>query len=621
MFDDDKEKIRAAVDFQQLVSERVQLTRKGSDLWGRCPFHHEKSASFHINPTTQLWKCFGCGKGGDMFAYVMLLENLSFGDALRYLADKYGIELTPRATHTSHVPSRTRLFACMQEAENYFVHTLLCDPRERVGEARAYLSHRGFDNELSKKWHIGYAPSDTGLIEHLRACGYTNQEMLACDIAVTTTWGIRSRFFNRVMFAIHDEHGKPIGFGGRVLGDEKPKYLNTKETALFHKGKNLFALDMAKDSITQTSMVIVCEGYTDVIAMHEHGFTNTVAALGTALTHEHMRLLERFSPQRAICMFDGDAAGQKAAERAIQFMDTTSMALMCVILPNGEDPAEYLSSHTPAELMHLIDNAEPLLSFVLAHRLARYDLRIAGQRIEALKDVSKLLSPLKHSLLLDDFVEQIADMLSLEKTRVKDEVMRASADRVSTDYTMKASHHVGFSTSEHSSEASDDFEHARAGILSTLNAEGQAQYKAEEELLCLVVEHPECLAKNKKSFAEIDWIDTTHEALAQSIIRAAQTYTASDLVAYLTSNIETAPQILSSGSMRLTSTMDTEARYAFLTRSITIAHLSLRIQQIKARLRTQRASLSYQEAQALLEEATRTQKHVNNLKNELFSAS
>lgn len=621
MFDDDKEKIRAAVNFQQLVSERVQLTRKGSDFWGRCPFHHEKSASFHINPTTQLWKCFGCGKGGDMFAYVMLLENLNFGDALRYLADKYGIELTPRTAHASHTPSRTRLLACMQEAESYFSRILLCDPRESVGSARTYLSHRAFDSELCKRWHLGFAPSDDGLIKHLRSCGYTNEEMLACDIALTTTWGIRSRFFNRVMFAIHDEHGKPIGFGGRVLGDEKPKYLNTKETALFHKGKNLYALDRAKDSITKTSVVILCEGYTDVISMHEHGFTNTVAALGTALTLDHIRLLERFSPQRAICMFDGDAAGQKAAERAIQFMDTTSMALMCVILPNGQDPAEFLASHTPDELKRLIDNAEPLLSFVLAHRLASYDLRIAGQRIEALKDVSQLLSPLKHSILLDDFVEQIADMLSLEKGRVKDEIIRTRGADSSRAHAVSTPAHVGFSSEQKTAGLAEGFDELRARTLSTLNTEGVAQYKAEEELLCLLVEHSGLLDKNREAFGNINWIDTQHEALAHMIENAPYAHTSSELVAYLSSQIEIAPQILSSGKMRLTSTMDIDGCFAFLIKSIDIAQSSLCVQRINARLRTQRETLSYEEAQELLEEAIRMQKHVNNLKKDLFNES
>ena len=639
MVDDDREKIRQAVNFEQLVGEHVQLTRKGSDLWGCCPFHHEKSASFHINPQTGLWKCFGCGAGGDMFAYVMSAENLNFAGAVQYLADKYGIELS----HTPHARDgirRNRLFACLAAAEQHFMRTLFTCPQEEASAARSYLHNRGLTSDICKAWSIGYAKGDDNLIAELTRSGYSRKELLACDVAHAGAYGLRSRFFNRVMFAIHDEQGKCIGFGGRVINDGKPKYLNTKETPLFHKGKHLYAIDKAKDGIIQTGEVIVCEGYTDVIAMHTHGFTNTVAALGTALTLNHIRLIERFARTRIICMFDGDAAGQKAAERAIQFIDQTSLALMCVVLPNNQDPCEFLTSHPQEELASYLSHAEPLMNFVLRHTLARFDMRVPGQRIEALKSAARILSAVKHSLLIDDFATQLADMLALDVTRVKEQIMKTQpmthasfSDELTPAPAPAVAPAPAAAAAPAAAPQTAPFQHAaqpasgqaaaqvasasQAAHMQLLSSDAKRQYKAEEELLCLLVRTPGAYARYAQPLAAIPWIDDDHKRIAQLICQHASHMDIPQLIDTICAQLPSAAYILASGRIPSTTTLSQDDAISFLLTSIQIVSSTMRMQEIKSYLKRNSQTLSFDESQTLLKQATALQKNVNNLKKSL----
>lgn len=417
--DDDRERVRQATDIIALVGETVQLKQRGSnDFWGCCPFHHEKSPSFHVNASTGLWKCFGCGAGGDVYDYVMKRENLDFPDAIRYLADRAGIELTEERGSAHKGPRRNRIIECLTQAEAFYSLMLMRGRGEGPDAGRKYLAGRGFGSAICKRWHLGYAPGRGTLVAHLRQLGFSNAEMLAADLAVERSGRLQDRFYDRVMFPIHDEQGRTIAFGGRVLTDAKPKYLNTKETAVFHKGKHLFAFDRAKESIAAKGVAIVSEGYTDVISLHEAGYTNAVAALGTSFSLDHVRTLSRFA-RKIICMFDGDAAGQKAAERAIQFIDKTEADLRCVVLPNNQDPAEFLASHDHAELQLILDAAEPLMDFVFRKRLAGFDLSSPGRRVAALNDLAELLAPLKNSYLLDAYATQLADALGMDVEETK----------------------------------------------------------------------------------------------------------------------------------------------------------------------------------------------------------
>lgn len=417
--DEEREKVRQATDILSLVGETVELKQRGAnDFWGCCPFHHEKSPSFHVNVSTGLWKCFGCGAGGDLFDFVMKRENLDFPDSIRYLADRAGIELVEERGPARKGPRRNRIIECLTEAESFYSLMLMRGRRDGPAAGRSYLAGRGFGSAICKRWHLGYAPGHGALVAHLRQKGFSNAEMLAADLAVERGGRLADRFYDRVMFPIHDEQGKTIAFGGRVLTDAKPKYLNTKETAVFHKGKHLFAFDRAKENIAAKGVAIVSEGYTDVISLHEAGYNNAVAALGTSFSLDHVRTLSRFA-NKIICMFDGDAAGQKAAERAIQFIDKTEADLRCVVLPNNQDPAEFLASHDHAQLQPILDRAEPLMDFVFRKRLAGYDLSSPGRRVAALNEIATLLAPLKNSYVLDAYATQLADALGMDVEETK----------------------------------------------------------------------------------------------------------------------------------------------------------------------------------------------------------
>ena len=337
--DEDKEKVRQATDFVQLVAETVELRQRGQEFWGCCPFHGEKSPSFKVNPNTGLWHCFGCGEGGDVFSYVQKRENLDFPDAIRFLADRAGIELSEERGGRRG-PRRNRLIDCLAEAQSFYATMLMRGRGEGPDAARAYFGSRGFGGDVCRRWGLGYAPGRGALVSDLRSCGFSASEMIAADLALDRGGRPVDRFFDRVMFPINDEQGRPIAFGGRVIGPKKDtaKYVNTRDTAVFNKGKHLFAYDRAKETMAATGEAIVCEGYTDVISMHENGFTNAVAALGTAFRLDHIKLMERQRVNRIICMFDGDAAGQRAAERAVQFIDKTTAELRCVVLPDNQDP-------------------------------------------------------------------------------------------------------------------------------------------------------------------------------------------------------------------------------------------------------------------------------------------
>ena len=424
--DEDKERVRQATDLVALVSETVELRQRGQEFWGCCPFHGEKNPSFKVNPNTGLWHCFGCGEGGDVFSYVQKRENLEFPDAIRYLADRAGIELAEERGG-QRGPRRNRLIECLTEAESFYSTMLMRSRSEGAAQARAYFAGRGFGSDVCRRWGLGYAPGRGALVAHLRQRGFSAREIVAADLAVDRSGRPSDRFYERVMFPIHDELGRTIAFGGRIMGKKKDvaKYVNTRDTAVFNKGKHLFAYDRAKQTMAATGQAIVCEGYTDVIAMHEAGFTNAVAALGTAFRLDHVKLMERQRVHRITCMFDGDAAGQRAAERAVRYIDKTTAEFRCVVLPDDMDPMEFLAARGADELRPILEAAEPLMDFVFAKRLEGLDLSVPGRRVAALKDMASLLAPLKHSVLLDEYATRLADTLGLEVEDAKRAIREA----------------------------------------------------------------------------------------------------------------------------------------------------------------------------------------------------
>ena len=443
--EEDKQKVREANDLVALMGERSPLKQKGRDFWVCCPFHSEKTPSCKIDPVRQTFHCFGCGESGDVFSYVMKMEDLTFPEAVHRLAERAHIEIADDGKRQGkHLGQgrRARLMAvCEQTAE--FYHTQLMRSKSpEAAAARTYLSGRALGGQVPKTWRLGFAPGRGALVRHLTAQGFKPDEMIEANVALAGRDGhLRDRFFNRVMFPINDEAGGCIAFGGRVVGQGEPKYLNSQETPLFHKGRVLFALDKAKAAMAATGAAIVCEGYTDVIAMHEHGIENVVATLGTSLTRQHIRVLSRHARNRIIYLFDGDAAGQRAADRALQFIDSSMtpeagharIELAAVTLPDNLDPAEYLEKHGADELSCLIDRAKPLLEYGIERRLSRWDLSRAEGRAAALSDALSVLAPIKDSLLAKDYARQIASRCRAREEDVMAQLAALKAPRVADD--------------------------------------------------------------------------------------------------------------------------------------------------------------------------------------------
>lgn len=644
--DEDKEKVRQATDFVQLVAETVELRQRGQEFWGCCPFHGEKSPSFKVNPATGLWHCFGCGDGGDVFSYVQRREGLEFPDAIRYLADRAGIELTEERGG-ARGPKKTRLMEALGEAESYY-HTMLMRGRGAGPDAaRRYLAGRGFGADVCRRWALGFAPGHGSLVAHLRGKGFSASELVSADVATERQGRLSDRFFDRVMFPIHDELGRTIAFGGRVLErrDNVAKYVNTRDTPAFNKGKHLFAYDCAKETMAATGVAIVCEGYTDVIAMHEAGFTNAVAALGTAFRLDHVRLMERQRVSKIICLFDGDAAGQRAAERAVRYLDKTSAALLCVILPDGLDPMEFLSAHGAEALRPILASARSLMDFVFEKRLAGHDLSSPGRRVRALEDMASLLAPLKHSVLLDDYATRLADTLGMDVDQTKRVIREAPVVGLEEERFRSGSRQAlapararVLSTPAPPDEATaapddyvlaDAYEDAapRAAApspggepLAALSSDERMQVASERELLCALAQRPDALRPYEERIASLSWADERHEAMAWAILSTPAGTSPSAAVDAAQTVVDDAPRILSGGRVMSAEELSDTEKLDLIVDTVELFSCRRRVRQIRARLRGE-SDAAGDESQRLFQEATRLQRRVNELVRKLSSVS
>ena len=437
--EEDIQKVREANDLVEVIGERTPVKQRGRDFWCCCPLHNEKTPSFKIDPALQLWHCFGCGEGGDVFGFIMKTEDLSFPEAVRRLAERAHIDIAESGGRKSIGSSRkARLKAVCDETSQFYHCQLMRNPGSDASAARSYLGARGLGGEVPKTWQLGFAPGHGQLVRHLSAKGFKPDEMVQANVALSNDGGkLRDRFYNRIMFPINDPQGECIAFGGRVVGKGEPKYLNSQETPLFHKSQVLYGMDKAKAAMASTGIAVVVEGYTDVIALHEAGVRNAVATLGTALTMRHIRLLSRHAQHRIVDLFDGDEAGQRAADRALAFIDDSMtpeagksrIELAAVTLPDNLDPADFVAQRGAEELQKLIANAQPLLKYGIERRLARHDLSRAEGRAAALADALQVLAPIKDSMLARDYAVQIATSVRAREQDVIDQLEHLKAPK------------------------------------------------------------------------------------------------------------------------------------------------------------------------------------------------
>ena len=654
--DEDKERVRQATDFVALVSETVELRQRGQEFWGCCPFHGEKNPSFKVNPNTGLWHCFGCGDGGDLFSYVQRRENLDFLDSVRYLADRAGIELNEERTG-QRGPKKSRLVECLSATEAFYSTMLMRGRGEGPDAARAYLSSRGFGGAVCRDWGLGFAPGRGSLVAHLRDKGFTYAEMIAGDVAVNRNGRTADRFYDRVMFPIHDEMGRTIAFGGRVIGPKKDtaKYINTRDTSVFNKGKHLFAYDRAKETMAATGVAVVCEGYTDVIAMHQAGYTNAVAALGTAFRLDHIKLMERQRVSKIICMFDGDAAGQRAAERAVQFIDKTSCALLCVVLPNNQDPMEFLAANGAEAMRPYLDGAGPLMDFVFDKRLGNLDLGTPGRRVKALEDMARVLAPLKHSLVLDEYATRLSDVLGFDVDDVKAAIKAAPVEKDDEPSHQRQGSGAGRAPSaskqrEHQQDypdyvpsyddyvpSYDDYEGyvpdygygettpppaapaRQSSSLNLLSDDDRLQYSTEVELLSFMAAKPAQVKPYGERLADISWVDERHEAICWAMLATPQDATCAQVVAAATAVEPTAPRIISGSKVMAETGMTDEQKVEVLLDTLDLYSAKRQVRDIRGKLK--RPQASPEATNELFAQATQLQKKINALVVKLSRSS
>lgn len=411
--------IRDRIDIAEIVGQHVSLTRAGQNLKGLCPFHQEKSPSFTVSPSRQIFHCFGCGAGGNVFTFLTRITGASFPETVRELGRKVGIEVQDTAAHSGPHAAQTARFEQLNQAAATWFQQNLREERDGA-EAREYLAGRGIEQATIDRFGIGVAPAEwDGLIRSLSKQGFMQAELSSAGLIIAreSGSGFYDRFRARVMFTIADLRKRVVGFGGRVLGEGTPKYLNSPDTPLFKKGQTLFALDVAREAVARTKTVIVVEGYFDAIALHQAGLTQTVATLGTALTPEHIQVLRRFA-SKVVLLFDPDAAGVRAALRGLDLFVNSGLGVKVVTLPAGEDPDTYVRKEGLEAFARLEEQAPSLLDFALEHSLKTAEASTIEGRIRSVDEVLRILQKSEHPIEREERIRLVAERLGINQQRL-----------------------------------------------------------------------------------------------------------------------------------------------------------------------------------------------------------
>lgn len=420
------EDIRVQNDIIDVIGTHVKLQKKGSSHFGLCPFHNEKSPSFSVSPDKQMYHCFGCGASGNVFTFVMEYENYSFVEAIKILAERAHITLPePEMSEEAKKAYKYKqeLYDANRDAAKYFYSALHSDKGKKALE---YVNNRELDSDTQKKFGLGYAYFfRDDLYKYLSKKGYSDKQLVDVGISVPETGGntgFRDRFFNRIMFPIIDVHNRVIGFGGRVLDDGMPKYLNSPETRLFDKSKNLYGLNIAKSA--RKGHIIIAEGYMDVIALHQAGFNQTVASLGTAFTKGQANLLKRYTDQ-VLISYDSDNAGRNATLRAIPILESVGLVVRVILLGNSKDPDDYIKANGAEAFTGVIENATPAFIFEIDQLELKHDLNDPESKTRFFSEIAKRLVHIENELKRETYLEAIVKKYGLRK-----EIMVKEVDRI-----------------------------------------------------------------------------------------------------------------------------------------------------------------------------------------------
>lgn len=400
------EEVRTRNDIVDIISGYVKLQKKGSNYFGLCPFHHEKSPSFSVSQSKQMYHCFGCGVSGNVFTFVMEYENYTFREAVELLADRSGVRL-PKMEYSKEARAQADLRAALLEinkmAANYFYYQLK-QPQGQQGYQ--YLTGRGLTEQTIRRFGLGYSNKTSGdLYQFLRSKGYEDSILKETGLVTIEERGARDKFWNRVMFPIMDVNNRVIGFGGRVMGEGEPKYLNSPETKLFDKSRNLYGLNYAR--LSREKFILLCEGYMDVIAMHQAGFSNAVASLGTAFTSQHAALLKRYTDQ-VVLTYDSDSAGVKAALRAIPILKSVGMSVRVLNMRPYKDPDEFIKNLGPEAFRQRIEEARNSFLFEIDTIRQQYSMEDPEQKTAFYNETARKLLEFPEALERDNYIQAVA---------------------------------------------------------------------------------------------------------------------------------------------------------------------------------------------------------------------
>ena len=497
------EEIKYRNDIESVVSSYVSLKRAGSNFSGSCPFHSEKTPSFVVFPATQSFYCFGCGAGGDAISFVMRAENLDYVSAIKTLAQRSGITLPDDIDNKQpQGVSRQRVLDMNIEAVKFFQECLW---DERLGaEARQYLlEKRGLDRSVIKHFRIGYAPNSFGMLhDHLKKLGYTDEEMYVAFLCGKGQKGTAYDYFrNRVMFPIIDTSGNVVAFGGRVMDDSKPKYLNTSDTPAFKKSRNLFALNFAKNHCE--SMMILCEGYMDVIALHAAGFENAVATLGTAITSDQARIFSKYT-KKVVISYDSDEAGQKAADKAFRFLQEVGIEVKILKMVGAKDPDEFIKKFGAIRFKEIIEKSKSRFDFEVEKIISKYNIEDLDDKIKASSEICQLIATFASEVEREVYFIKASKLLGIPTDSIKRDVSAIINRRAREEKRTQI----------------NEIYRATSGIGDRVNPESAAHIRAskiEEAILGLMQLHEEHFVKCATTLTPDDFITSFGKRVFQKM--------------------------------------------------------------------------------------------------------
>ncbi len=485
---------------EDVVSSYVTLRARGRTRVGLCPFHGEKTPSFTVYPENNSFYCFGCGAGGDIITFVKKIEHLDYMDAVRFLAERAGMEMPRMEVDDTAAKLRRRVLEANREAARFY-HEALYSPQGRV--ALDYYHSRGYSDRIIRRFGLGFAPNDYhALHNHLRAKGFRDDELLLAWLVRKSEKGyVYDSFRNRVMVPIIDVRGNVIAFGGRVLDDSKPKYVNTGDTPVFKKTNNLFALNIAKDTGRR---LILCEGYMDVIALHQAGFADAVAALGTSFTTDHANLIARYADE-VVLIFDSDEAGQKGAYRAMAMLRNTGVRVRVVRIPDGKDPDEFLRHHPPEALKLLIDRSANDVEYRLASLKQKHLVDTAEGKVEFLREAVVLIAELEGPVERDIYASRLSQELGVSKSAILQQIEDTIKKHLRTRSKRKLREDVQRAEAVASRANPEALQYVRAAT-------------AEEALLGAMLLYPDRIGEVAGRLAEGDMVTSLNRRLYAEIV-------------------------------------------------------------------------------------------------------